>query len=143
MGGLESHSWIRVSFTKAVLTKLLMEINMKNNTYFTLSVEKGIRGNIGKAPAFRGEGDKGYADVMVFLVANGSEPHHQASQIVNVHFPKALFEELKAFGPGDYIQAGFDRIDLTKVMNGEGSEPMLYISVKATSIKLLRKASKE
>ena len=116
---------------------------MKNTTYFTLSVEKGIRGNIGKAPVFRGEGDKEYADMMIFLVPNGAEPHNQASQIVNVHFPQALFEELKAFGPGDYIQAGFDRIDLAKVMIEEGSEPVLYVSVKATSIKLLRKAVKE
>lgn len=108
-------------------------------TYFTLSVEKGLRGNIGKAPVFktRKNGEE-YADVMVFLTPNGNTKAHQTTQIVNVHFPKAAFTKLQEFKVGDYIRVGFDRIDVIKATN-EASDHGLHLTVKATRIELLRR----
>lgn len=142
MGGLESHSGL-MRLSQGGFLKLLKETTMQSFTYFTLSVEKGIRGNIGKLPIFKGEGDKVYADMMLFLVPNGNEPGDQHTQIVNVHFQKALFEGLKAFNLGDYIQIGFDRIDISKGISEKTNELVTYIAVKANSIKLVRKAAKE
>ncbi len=120
---------------------------MSQFTYFTLSVEKGIRGNLGKAPIFRNHSGDAYADVMLFLVPNGEKKPNQFSQIVNVHFHlnrnKEVFYQLREFGQGDYVQIGFDRIDLTKGINEKSGQEILYVTVKANSIKLLRKADKK
>lgn len=120
---------------------------MSQFTYFTLSVEKGIRGNLGKAPLFRNKSSDSYADVMLFLLPNGDNNTNPLKQIVNVHFHrsrnKEVFYQLREFGQGDFVQIGFDRIDLTKGINEKSRQEILYVTVKANSIKLLRKADKK
>ena len=113
---------------------------MSQFTYFTLNVGKGIRGNLGKAPFFRNKSGDSYADVMLFLLPNGDNNTNPLKQIVNVHFPKEAWKELQEFGQGDYVQIGFDRIDLAKGISKKTRGEMLYITVKANSIQLVRKA---
>ena len=109
-------------------------------TYFTLSVEKGIRGNIGRKPEFVEKNGDSFVDVMLFLIPNGDKNNEQFSQIVNVHFPKEALKELREFGQGDYVRIKFDRIDLAKSISKKTEVEMLYITVKANSIELIRKA---
>lgn len=116
---------------------------MSNYTNYSLSVEKGALGNIGKMTVVERKDHESYMDVMLFLVANGDDTKSDKSeQIVNVHFPTEAFEELKQYGVGDYIRIHFDRIDLAKGVNKAG-EASLYISAKANNITLIRKAEKK
>lgn len=116
---------------------------MNNFTYFSLSAEKGLRGNIGKIREIKTR-NGAYMDVMLFLTANGeASTDDRLIQIVNVHFPEEAFEELKQYKVGDYVRVHFDRIDLTKGIDNKTDEAKLYISAKANNIELLKKAEKK
>jgi hypothetical protein len=117
---------------------------MRNKTYFSLSVEKGLRGNIGKMSLVETSSGDTYMNVMLFLVANnGSITDDRLHQIVNVHFPQAAFETLKTYTIGDYVRICFDRVDLSKGIDTQVGEEKLSISVKANNIELLKKSEKK
>lgn len=117
---------------------------MRNKTYFSLSVEKGLRGNIGKMSLVESQNGDATMNVMLFLVANnGSITDDRLHQIVNVHFPKEAFEALKAYTIGDYVRIHFDRIDLSKGIDVQVGEEKLSISVKANNIELLKKSDRK
>jgi hypothetical protein len=117
---------------------------MRNKTYFSLSVEKGLRGNIGKMSLVETKDNDAYMNVMLFLVANnGSITDDRLHQIVNVHFPKEAFETLKGYDIGDYVRIHFDRIDLSKGIDTQVGEEKLSIAVKANNIELLKKSEKK
>ena len=116
---------------------------MSNFTNYSLSVEKGLRGNIGKMAVVEKKDGSAFMDVMLFLVANGDNNRDAQSQIVNVHFPQEAFEELKSYGVSDYVRVYFDRIDLAKGISKQSGQEALYISVKATGIEMLKKAEKK
>ena len=116
---------------------------MSNFTNYSLSVEKGLRGNIGKIAVSEKKDGKSFMDVMIFLVANGDNNDDTQSQVVNAHFPEEAFEELKNFAVSDYVRVHFDRIDLAKGVNKQSGKEALYISVKASGIEMLKKAEKK
>ncbi len=117
---------------------------MRHKTYFSLSVEKGLRGNIGKMSLVETQHSDAIMNVMLFLVANnGSITDDRLHQIVNVHFPKEAFETLKNYAIGDYVRIHFDRIDLSKGIDPQVGEEKLSISVKANNIELLKKSEKK
>jgi hypothetical protein len=108
-----------------------------------LSVEKGLRGNIGKIAVAEKKDGKTFMDVMLFLVPNGDNNEDTQSQVVNAHFPEEAFDELKNYDVSDYVRVYFDRIDLAKGINKQSGKEALYISVKASGIEMLKKADKK
>ena len=113
---------------------------MSQFNYFSLSVEKGLRGNIGKLPEFKKQQGKHYADMMLFLLPNGNASYQKSSHIVNVHFPCEMFLKIRTLAVGDYVRIYFDRIDLSKSVSREGQGEMLSLVVKANSIEIIREA---
>jgi len=114
---------------------------MSKFTNFSMSTEKGLRGNIGKITTVAKKNGEVFKDVMLFLVPNGDvNQDEKSSQIVNVHFPQAAFPVLEQYGLQDYVRIHFDRIDLAKGISKKTGEEVLYISVKANDIELLKKA---
>lgn len=113
---------------------------MSNFVNYSMSVVKGLRGNIGKMSLSKKKDGTPFMDMMVFLVANGD---NNMSQVVNVHFPEEAFEELKNFDVSDYVRVYFDRIDLAKGINKQSGKEALYITVKASGINMLKKAQKK
>jgi hypothetical protein len=112
---------------------------MSDFTYFSLSVDKGLRGNIGKISEIKKHLGETYVDMMVFLLPNGNSKTENVSHIVNIHFPCEMFLKLRDFFVGDYVRVNFDRIDFSKNTNPRAKdEKNLYIIVKATSIELIR-----
>ncbi|MCP4475321.1 MAG: hypothetical protein GY821_12315 [Gammaproteobacteria bacterium] len=118
-------------------------------TFFTLSLEKGFRANLGKNPELMkskdGDPSKDYVDMMLFLVPNGAKEinRQQATQIVNARFPTDCFDQLKeTFSCGDYVRINFDRLDFSKShsMLQLSDNVINYITVYATGITLLSKA---
>lgn len=117
---------------------------MTNFTNYSLSVEKGLRGNIGKMRAVAKSNGESFVDMMLFLVPNGNvNQYDKLSQIVNVHFPIEKLQELKQYSLSDYVRIHFDRIDLAKgIHKGTGVE-VLYVTAKANRIELLKKAEQK
>lgn len=116
---------------------------MRNFTNYSLSVEKGLRGNIGKIAVTKKKDGTTFMDVMLFLVANGDNNDDTQYQVVNAHFPEEAFDELKNYDVRDYVRVYFDRIDLAKDVNKKLGKEALYISVKASGIEMLKKAKKK
>jgi len=116
---------------------------LTNVTYFSMSIEKGLRGNIGKIKEVK-RNDVITKEVMLFLTANGdADFEDRLAQIVNVSFPKEAFETLEAYDMGDYVRIHFERINLTKGTDKETEEERLFISVIPRSIELLKKGKQK
>lgn len=117
---------------------------LTKSTHFSLSVEKGLRGNIGKMREIKTR-NGAYLDMMLFLVANSDAPtDDRLVQIVNAHFPQEAIEVLnKDYEVSDYVRVHFDRIDLTKGIDDKTGEEKLYISAKANGIELLKRTEKK
>ena len=112
---------------------------LTNVTYFSMSVEKGLRGNIGRIKEVERH-DVITKEMMLFLTANGdADFEDRLSQIVNVSFPEEAFETLESYEVGDYIRIHFERINLTKGTDQETEEEKLFISVVPSNIELLKK----
>ncbi len=107
------------------------------NAFYSLSVEKGLRGNIGKITLVKKKDGTPFMNVLIFLVANGDGNGNGLSQAVNAYFSEETFNELKEYDVRDYVRIYFNRVDLAK---GQDS---LHISVKAFSIEMLKKSEKE
>lgn len=105
-------------------------------SFYSLSVEKGLRGNIGKMTVVKKKDGTSFMNVLVFLTANGDGGKEVFSQAVNAHFTEEVFNELKKYGVSDYVRIYFNRVDLAK-----GKE-LLHISVKASRIEMLKKSGK-
>ncbi len=112
---------------------------MSKTTFYSVSPAKGVPARIGKEPVYKGEGDKAYAEVMLYLIPNGDE-ENTLPQIVDGHFPKAAFDELKGYGTGDYVRVGFYRFDIKKKKSQKTGHVETYIKFKVNSIKMIRKA---
>ena len=116
---------------------------MSTFNYFSLSVDHGLRGNIGKLPVFKTyQGEPHHAEMMLFLIPNGdqSSQDEKSAQIVNVHFPVEMFVKVRELRVGDYVRIHFERVDLSKGMNHKTGKEESYIIVKAIRVELIRPA---
>lgn len=73
---------------------------MSNYLNYSMSVEKGLFGNIGKKTVSYHRNGKAFMHVMLFLSSTSEEQFADAEkkhlpQIINVHFPEETFSELK------------------------------------------------
>lgn len=117
---------------------------MSKFTNFSLSVDKGFRGNIGSIADFTKSNGDVIKRVMLYLVPNGEvNQDEQSSQIVNVDFPQEAFEDLAQYSVGDYIRVYYSRIDFAKGISKKTGQEVLYITAKANGVNLLKKAEKK
>jgi hypothetical protein len=117
---------------------------MSNFTHFSLSTEKGLRGNIGKITRKEGKNGDVYMDMMIFLAADGdTKSDDQSSQIVNALFPQEAFEALKGYDLNDYVRVHFSRVNFSKGISKKTDAEVLYVSANAEAIELLHKAEKK
>lgn len=105
-------------------------------SFYSLGVEKDLRGNIGKMTVVEKKDGASFMNVLIFLTANGDGSKEVFSQAVNAHFTEEAFNELKKYDVSDYVRVYFNRVDLAK------SKESLHISVKASGIEMLKKSGK-
>lgn len=110
---------------------------------YSLSVDKGLIGNIGKMTVSNKWNGDAYMSVMLFLSSNNEDylevPEKSFKpQIINVHFPEEIFAEMEKFAVGDLVRIRFTGIDLSRSIDDGKASAVVSVRVKGKSIEMLR-----